>query len=79
MRLLKLQDDDKETKKLRSAKLLKSWENIEEMLHYQNFLYILKIFYLELISRHHNNFFTSYLDIEKTRKLIARKYYLLML
>ncbi len=34
MRLPKLQDDDKEVKKLRSEGLPESWEDIEQMLHY---------------------------------------------
>ena len=30
----------------------------------------------ELISRHHNNKLASHFDIEKTRELVAQKYYL---
>ncbi len=79
MRLLKLQDDDKEVKKLRSEELLKGWKGIEGVLHYQNLLYILKVIRLELISRHHNNPFVGHFGIKKTQKLIAKKYYWPML
>ncbi len=80
MRLLELQDDDKKAKKLRSEQiLLEGWEDIKQMLHYQDLLYILKVIHSELISRHHNNFFTGHFGIEKTRELIAKKYYWLML
>ena len=75
MRLLELQNNNKETKKLRSERLLESWKDIKEVLHYQGFLYILKVICSELINRHRNNFFIIYFDIKKTRKLIARKYY----
>ncbi len=45
------------------------------MLHYQSFLYIPKVIYLELISRHHDNPLVGHFGIKKTRELIARKYY----
>ena len=35
IRLLELQDDDKKAKKLNSKRLLKGWEDIEEVFHYQ--------------------------------------------
>ncbi len=75
IRLFELQDDDKEAIKLRSEELPKSWEDIEQVLHYQGLPYVPKIIRLELINRHHNNPLAGHFDIEKTRKLIARKYY----
>lgn len=75
IRLPKLQDDDKKAKKLKSKELLESWEDIEEVLYYQGFLYIPKVIYSELISRYHINLFIGYFGMEKTRELIARKYY----
>lgn len=65
MRFAELQDNDKEAKKFRSEELLEEWEDIEEMLHYKDFLYVLKIICSELISRHYNNFLTSHFDIQK--------------
>ncbi len=75
MRLLKLQDNDKKVRKLRVEELLEGWEEIEEMLHYQSLLYIVKIIYFKLISRHHNDLLVGYFNIEKTQELIAQKYY----
>ncbi len=75
MRLPELQDDDKETMKLRSEELPKGWEDIKQVLHYQGLLYVSKVIYSELISRHHNNPLASHFGIKKTRELIAKKYY----
>lgn len=81
MRFLELHDNDKEVKKLRSEQqqLLESWEDIEQVLHYQDFLYISKVIHLGLISRHYDNALVSHFGIEKTQELIARKYYWLTL
>ncbi len=73
--LLELRDDNKEAKKLRSERLLEGWEDIEQVLYYQGLLYIPKVIHSELISRHHDNPFAGHFGIEKTYKLIARKYY----
>ncbi len=66
MRLSGLQNDDKKAKKLRSEGLPESWEAIEQVLHYQGLLYIPKVIYSELISRHHNNLLVGHFGIEKT-------------
>ncbi len=79
MRLPELQDDDKEAMKLRSEGLLEGWENIEQVLHYHDLLYVPKVIRSELISRHYDNLLAGHFGIEKTRKLIARKYYWLTL
>ena len=80
MRLLKLQDDDKKAKKLRSEPvLLECWKNIKQVFHYQDLPYVLKVIYSELISRHHDNPLVGHFGIEKTQELIARKYYWLTL
>ncbi len=75
IRLPKLQDDDKEAMKLRSEGLPEDWEDIEQVLHYQGLLYVPKVICSELISRHHDNPLAGHFGIEKTRELIARKYY----
>ncbi len=75
IRLPELQDDDKEVIKLRSEWLSESWEDIEQVLHYQSLPYIPKVIRSELISRHHDNPLAGHFGIEKTRELIARKYY----
>ncbi len=75
MRLPELQDDDKEAKKLRSKGLPEGWDDIEEVLNYQGLSYVSKVIRSKLISRHHNNPLVGHFGIEKTRELIARKYY----
>ncbi len=75
MRLPELRDDDKEAMKLRSKGLPESWEDIEQVLHYQGLPYVSKVIYLELISRHYNDPLAGHFCIETTRKLIARKYH----
>ncbi len=79
MRLPELQDDDKKARKLRSEKLSKGWEDNEQVLHYQGFLYVPKVIRSKLISRHHDNPFAGHFGIEKTKELIASKYYWSML
>ncbi len=74
-RLLELQDDDKKAMKLRSEGLAEGWEDIEQVLHYQGLLYVPKVIRSELISRHHDDPLAGHFGIEKTCKLIARKYY----
>ncbi len=79
MRLPELQDNDKEVMKLRSKRLLKGWEDIKQVLHYQDFLYVPKIILSELINRHHNDPLAGHFGIKKTCELIAKKYYWPML
>ncbi len=76
IKLPELQDDNKEAKKLKSEQVLpEGWEDIEQVLHYQGLPYVPKVICSERISRHPNNPLTSHFGIEKTRELIARKYY----
>ena len=48
-------------------------------MHYQSFLYILKIIWIKLINRYHNILLGGHFSVEKTYKLVARKYYWLTL
>lgn len=41
------------------------------MLIYQDLLYILKIIYIKLISKHNNNSLEDHFDIKRTQKLIT--------
>ncbi len=75
MRLPELQDNNKEVMKLRSEGLPESWEDIEQVLHYQGLPYVPKVIHSELISRHHNDLLAGHFGIEKIHELIARKYY----
>ena len=56
-------------------KKYESWEEINRMLYYQGLSYILELIKTKLISSHHNNPSASHYGIEKTRELVARKYY----
>ncbi len=75
VRLPELQDDDKEAMKLRSEGLSEGWEDIKQVLHYQGLPYVPKVIRSKLISRHHDEPLAGHFGIEKTRELIARKYY----
>ncbi len=75
MRLPELQDEDKEAMKLRSEGLPEGWKDIEQVLYYQGLPYVPKVIRSELLSRHHNDLLPCHFGIEKTRELIARKYY----
>lgn len=79
IRLLKLQKNDKEAKKLRSKRLTEGWKNIEQVFYYQVLSYVSKIICSKLISKHHNHPLASYFSIEKTWELITKKYYWLTL
>ena len=75
LRLPDLYSNNNQTRKLRAAKLLERWENIKGVLQYEGLPYISKIIWLELISWHYDNPLTGHFRIDKTRELIARKYY----
>lgn len=60
---------------MKSEGLSKDRKDIEEVVHYQDFLYILKVIHSELISKDHNNLIAGYFSIKKTRELIAKQYY----
>ncbi len=58
---------------------MKGWKIIKEVLYYLSVSYIPKVMCSELISKYYNDLLIGHFDIEKTQKLIARKYYWLML
>ncbi len=75
MKFPQLQNDDKEVKKLRLEKLPEGCEDIKEVLYYQGLLYTSKVICSDIINKYHKDPLTSHFGIEKTQKLIARKYY----
>ena len=75
LRLQELQSEDKQARKLRVEQPVKDWQDIKGVLHHQGLPYVPEIIRTELISRHHNNPLASHFGIEKTRELVARKYY----
>ena len=79
LRLQELQSEDKQAQKLRAEQSVKDWQDIEGVLHYQSLPYVPEIIWTELISRHHNDPLAGHFGIEKTRELVARKYYWPML
>ena len=66
IRLPKLQENDKETKKLTSKRLPKGWKDFKEVLYYQGFPYVLKVICTKLINKHYDDPLTGYFDIKKT-------------
>ena len=75
LRLPDLQGDNNQIRKLQAADLFEGWEDIERVLQYGDLPYILEIIWSELISWYYNNPFVCHFGINKTRELIARKYY----
>lgn len=72
LKLSKLQNNNKEARKLRSKRLPKGLKDIEEVLHYQGLSYILKLICSDLISKPHDKPVAKNFKIEKTQALIAR-------
>ena len=74
LRLAKLQELDEEAQKIR-AESLDGYKNIDRVLHHQELLFVPKIIQTELITRSHNNPLARHFSINKTRKLIGKKYH----
>ena len=55
LRLVELQVEDGQARKIRAEKLGKNWQDSSRILHHQGPLYVLEIIKTKLISRHHNN------------------------
>ena len=76
LRLQELQKENKQARKLRAEQPVKDgWKDINDVLHHQGLPYVSEIIRTELISRHHADLLVGHFGIEKTRKLVARKYY----
>lgn len=75
LKLPELQKSNLEAKKLRSKDLPEGWEDIESVLQHQGLLYAPEIIHLEVISCDYDNPLAGYFGIEKTRKIVARKYF----
>ena len=75
LRLPELQGEDQMARKIREKGLKEGWEEINGVLHREGCLYQPKIIRTEIISRHHNDPLTEHFGVEKTRELVARKYY----
>ena len=75
LRLPELQDNDKEAKALRTAGPPEDWEDVEGVVQYRGLPYVPEIIRSEVISRHHDDPLAGHFGIDKTRELVARKYY----
>ena len=75
LRLVELQVEDGQARKIRAEKLGRNWEDSDGILHHQGLPYVPEIIRTELISRHHDDPLAGHFGIEKTRELVARKYY----
>ena len=75
LRLVELQAEDGQARKIRAEKLDGNWEDFDGILHHQDLPYVLKIIRTKLISRHYDDPLAGHFGIEKTRELVARKYY----
>ncbi len=75
LRLPKLQAEDQVTREVRQQGLKEGWEEVDGVLHHQGLPYVPEVIRTELISRHHDDPLAGHFGIEKTRELIARKYF----
>ena len=66
LRLVELQAEDGQVRKIKAEKLVGHWEDFDEILYHQNLPYVLEIIKTELISRHNDNSLVGYFGIEKT-------------
>ncbi len=71
-----LQTENQKTWRVREQSLKDGWEEYaNEVLYYWSLTYIPEIVMTELISKHHDDLLDGYFGINKTRELIAQKYY----
>lgn len=75
LQILELQAKDHTAKKIGKHNLKDGWEEIEEVLHRKNLLYVLEIMRTKLISRDHDYLLAGHFEINKTKELIVQKYY----
>ncbi len=55
------------------------WEDIKGVLKYQGLPYLPEIIRYEILSKHHDDLLAGHFGIDKTRELVARKYFWLIL
>ncbi len=75
LRLSELQAEDQRAWEIRKQGLKNGWEDIKVVLHRESLLYLPEIIRTEIISRHHDDPLVGHFGIEKTRELVAQKYY----
>ena len=75
LRLQKLQQEDDFAQKAKAGELKDGWQEVNRVFQHQSLPYVPKIIRTELISKYHDDPLAGHFRIEKTRELIARKYY----
>ena len=75
LRLVELQAEDGQARKIKAKKLSGNWEDSNRILYHQGMLYISKIIRTKLINRRNDDPLADHFGIEKMRELITRKYY----
>ena len=75
MQLPELQAEDQAAREIRQQGLKEGWAEVEGVLHFQGLPYLPEIIRTEIISRHHDDPLAGHFGVEKTRELVARKYY----
>ena len=74
LRLQELQETNSEAQELRQQGR-EGYEEVDGVLHHQGLPFVPEAIRIELISRHHDDPLAGHFGIEKTRELLARKYY----
>ena len=75
LRLVELQAENSQARKIRAEELGENWEDSDGILHHQGLPYVPEIIRIGLISRHHDNLLADHFGIKKIQELVARKYY----
>lgn len=73
--LYESQAENQITRKIREPNMTDNSEDINGVLEREDFLYVLEIIGMKLISSYHNNLLTYHFGMNKTGELIAQKYY----
>ena len=74
LRLQELQETNSKAQELRQQGR-EEYKEVDGVLHHQGLLFVPEAIRIELISRHHDDPLVGHFGIEKTRELLARKYY----
>ena len=75
LRLPELQVEDQVAREIREKGLKEDWEKIDGVLHRNDLPYLPEIIRTKIISRHYDDALVSHFGVEKSRELVARKYY----
>ena len=75
LRFSELQESDDKAWKIRTEGLKDAYEEVDGVLYHQGLLFVPEAIRFKLISPHHDDLLAKHFCINKTRKLIGRKYY----